>query len=36
MINVHGGWHTLDGRKIFTKPTAKGLYIYNGKKLIIK
>ena len=35
-INDNGGWHTLDGRKINTKPTAKGLYIYNGKKQIVK
>ena len=31
-------WYTLDGRKIANgqKPTAKGLYIHNGKKEIIK
>ncbi len=31
-------WYTLDGRKIANsqKPTAKGLYIYNGKKHVIK
>ena len=31
-------WYTLNGRKIANgqKPTAKGLYIHNGKKEIIK
>ncbi len=31
-------WYTLDGHKIANgqKPTAKGLYIHNGKKEIIK
>ena len=30
------GWHTLDGRKLSTQPVQKGIYIYNGKKVIIK
>ena len=29
-------WFTLDGRKLSGKPTAKGLYIVNGKKVIVK
>ncbi len=29
-------WYTLDGRKMDSKPTAKGLYIVNGKKVVIK
>jgi hypothetical protein len=31
-------WYTLDGRKVANgqKPTAKGLYIHNGKKIVIK
>lgn len=29
-------WFTLDGRQLSGKPTAKGLYIMNGKKVIIK
>jgi len=29
-------WFTLDGRKLDGKPTAKGLYIVNGKKVIVK
>ena len=28
-------WYTLDGRKLLSKPTTKGLYIANGKKIVI-
>ena len=31
----HGAWYTLDGVKVNEKPTAKGLYIHNGKKVIV-
>ena len=30
------GWHTLDGRPLDGKPTACGLYIVNGKKVVVK
>ena len=30
------GWHSLDGRKLSKKPTRKGVYIFNGKKVVIK
>ena len=30
------GWYTLDGRRLSGKPTTKGLYINNGKKVVIK
>ena len=29
-------WYTLDGRKMQGMPTQKGIYITNGKKIIIK
>jgi hypothetical protein len=29
-------WYTLDGRKLNAQPTKKGLYIVNGKKVVIK
>ena len=29
-------WYTLDGRKLDKKPTAKGVYINNGCKIVIK
>ncbi len=30
------GWFTLDGRRLSSKPTAKGIYINNGHKVVIK
>jgi hypothetical protein len=30
------GWYTLDGLKLNGRPAAKGLYLNNGKKIIIK
>ena len=32
--SVH--YYTLDGRRLFDKPSAKGLYIHNGVKVLIK
>ena len=29
-------WYSLDGRRLQGQPTAKGLYIVNGKKVVIK
>ena len=29
-------WYTVGGRKLSGKPTAKGLYIVNGKKKVVK
>ena len=29
-------WYTLQGVKLDGKPTEKGIYIYNGKKVAIK
>lgn len=29
-------WYTLDGRKLAGQPTAKGIYIQNGKKKIVR
>ena len=30
------GWYSLDGRKLDAKPTQRGIYINNGKKIMIK
>ena len=30
------GWYTINGRKLNGRPTIKGLYIYNGKGIVIK
>ena len=29
-------WYSLDGRKLNAKPTTKGIYIMNGKKVVMK
>ena len=30
---IDNGWYLLDGRRLNVKPTTRGLYIYQGKKL---
>ncbi len=30
------GWYSLDGRRLNSKPLAKGVYIHNGNKVIVK
>ena len=34
--NAGDVWYTLDGRKLSSRPTASGVYVNNGKKIIIK
>ncbi len=34
-LNVDG-WYTLNGVKLQSAPTEKGIYINNGKKIVIK
>ena len=29
-------WYTIDGRKLSGKPTSKGIYIKDGKKMVVK
>ena len=29
-------WYTLDGKRLSTQPTQKGIYVNNGKKVVIK
>ena len=37
MVNGYGaGWCTLDGRRLGSKPADAGLYIHNGRKVLIK
>jgi len=33
---VSSGWYTLDGIKLYSRPSKKGVYIYNGKKRVIE
>ena len=35
-VQSENEWYTLDGRKLQNAPTAKGLYILNGNKVIVK
>ncbi len=30
-----GAWYTIDGKKLQQKPTKKGIYIVNGKKMVV-
>lgn len=34
-IDEDGAWYTIDGRECNGKPTQKGLYIHNGRKVTI-
>lgn len=34
--NEDGAWYDLSGRKLSGKPKAKGIYINNGRKFILK
>jgi hypothetical protein len=34
--NMADAWYTIDGRKLDKKPAQRGLYISNGRKLVIK
>ena len=34
--NNADGWYSLDGRKLVGNPTQNGIYINNGKKVVIK
>ena len=29
-------WYSLDGRELKSQPTVKGIYIKNGKKVVVK
>jgi hypothetical protein len=31
-----GAWYTLDGRRLSSKPTKKGVYLQGGKKIVVK
>lgn len=36
MDNEGGNWYTLDGRQLLGKPMQKGVYVKDGKKVVIK
>jgi hypothetical protein len=35
-LDAQSPWYTIDGHMFSSKPTQKGLYIHNGKKVVIK
>ena len=34
--NLAGAWYSLDGRRLSGKPTKSGVYVNNGRKVVIK
>lgn len=34
--NANSGWYTLDGCRLNGKPTTSGVYVNNGRKVVIK
>lgn len=36
MEDVDGAWYSIDGRRLSGKPTQKGVYIYQGRKEVIR
>ena len=35
-VNGSDAWYSLDGRRLYGKPTQRGIYINNGRKVVIK
>ena len=35
-VTAKGCWHALDGRRLEDKPSNKGIYIFNGRKIVEK
>lgn len=35
-VNDSDAWYTLDGRRLDAPPTAKGIYINNGRKCVVR
>ena len=35
-IGTHDIWHSVDGRRLNGKPASKGIYINNGRKVVVK
>ena len=34
--NDMGAWYTLQGVKLFGRPNLPGVYIHNGKKILVR
>ena len=35
-MSLNNDWYTLDGRRLSSKPAQKGLYIHDGRKVVVK
>lgn len=35
VVAFPSGWFTLDGRRLADKPTLRGIYLHNGKKVVV-
>ena len=35
-VQSNNAWYSVDGRRLTSKPTKKGIYIHGGKKVVIK
>jgi hypothetical protein len=35
VFDAGDAWYTLDGRKLSSKPQTKGIYIRNGRKVVV-
>lgn len=36
LISPNDSWYTVDGQRLNSKPTKKGIYIVNGRKVVVK
>jgi hypothetical protein len=36
LTNDKDGWYDLQGRRLEAAPTTKGVYLKNGKKVVVK
>ena len=34
--SVEGIWHSVDGRRLMSKPSTRGIYIHDGRKVVIE
>ena len=34
--SMNKAWYTMDGRRLTTEPSAKGVYIHNGRKVVVR
>ena len=35
-VSVDDSWYSIDGKRLPDRPTTHGIYIHNGKKVVVK